>query len=224
VEEALLDISPHCFRRGVGAKSTHEISCRFFRPSWRGGKIEVPRDAARAKVRVLRGSYERHPAGSPSAGTGAPSRPPVSWAAFKALSCPPSAHMEKKIAALTASSALSGDRSTSGRRGRVARLHDRLQTSARGVLLPLFGLSASLASPPCGEWLSFYQQPWLVSSSGGKFVTPAFSDFCSRNGRMGGAAEIGEGLRKAAGDGAGLGRRNISRRARPVPGPSPRFR
>jgi hypothetical protein len=48
VEEALLDISPHCFRRGVGAKSTHEISCRFFRPSWRGGKIEVPRDAARA--------------------------------------------------------------------------------------------------------------------------------------------------------------------------------
>jgi hypothetical protein len=42
VEEALLDISPHCFRRGVGAKSTHEISCRFFRPSWRGGKIEVP--------------------------------------------------------------------------------------------------------------------------------------------------------------------------------------
>ena len=137
----------------------------------------------RAKVRELRGSYERHPAGSPSAGTGASSRPPVSWAAFKALSCPPSAHMEKKIAALTASSALSGDRSTSGRRGRVARLHDRLQTSARGVLLPLFGLSASLASPPCGEWLSFYQQPWLVSSSGGKNVAQRFQTSATKSGR-----------------------------------------
>src|ERR1700730_14979314 len=184
VEEALLDISPHCFRRGVGAKSTHEISCRFFRPSWRGGKIEVPRDAARApKFGSSGGSYERHPAGSPSAGTGAPSRPPVSWAAFKALSCPPSAHMEKKIAALTASSALSGDRPTSGRRGRVARLHDRLQTSARGVFLPLFGLSASRASPPCGEWLSFYQQPWLVSSSGGKNVAQRFQTSATKSGR-----------------------------------------
>jgi hypothetical protein len=90
--------------------------------------------------------------------------------------------MEKKIAALTASSALSGDRSTSGRRGRVARLHDRLQTSARGVLLPLFGLSASLASPPCGEWLSFYQQPWLVSSSGGKNVAQRFQTFAAATG------------------------------------------
>src|ERR1700737_3089178 len=86
VEEALLDISPHCFRRGVGAKSTHEISCRFFRPSWRGGKIEVPRDAARAPKFGSSGaptSGIRQEA--PSAGTGAPSRPPVSWAALKAL-------------------------------------------------------------------------------------------------------------------------------------------
>jgi hypothetical protein len=37
---------------------------------------------------------------------------------------------------------------------------------------------------------------------------PAFSDFCSRNGRMGGAAEIGESLRKTAAGGAGLGRCN----------------
>src|SRR3984893_15626836 len=184
VEEALLDISPQLLsarRRGkIDARNFVSIFSTILEGRENRG---AARCRTRAKVRELRGSYERHPAGSPSAGTGASSRPPVICAAFKALSCPPSAHMEKKIAALTASSALSGDRPTSGRRGRVARLHDRLQTSARGVLLPLFGLSASLASPPFGECLSFYQQPWLVSSSGGKNVAQRFQTSATKSGR-----------------------------------------
>src|ERR1700730_3959250 len=184
VEEALLDISPQLLsarRRGkIDARNFVSIFSTILEGRENRG---AARCRTRAKVRELRGSYEWHPAGSPSAGTGASSRPPVSWAAFKALSSPPSAHMEKKIAALTASSALSGDRSISGRRGRVARPDDRLQTSARGGLLPLFGLSASLASPPCGEWLSFYQQPWLVSSSGGKNVAQRFQTSATKSGR-----------------------------------------
>jgi hypothetical protein len=48
----------------IGAR----ISCRFFRPSWKGGKIEVPRDAARAPPNVGRlvGALTPHPSFSGS--------------------------------------------------------------------------------------------------------------------------------------------------------------
>src|ERR1700738_937500 len=109
VEEALLDISPQLLAARRRGKIDSRNFVSIFSTILEGRENRgAARCRTRAKVRELRGSYERHPAGSPSAGTGASSRPPVSWAAFKALSCPPSAHMEKKIAALTASSALSG--------------------------------------------------------------------------------------------------------------------